>query len=419
MPSTFSWLDYSEHERRRALDVISAFHVRETRDELGLGSIRDTIADTLTPGTTTLHTRARYFLFVPWIYLAAERKSVASDRIDRWVRHEEERLIGALIGSDDPRGTIGGEAGATVKRMPSNVYWAALRSWRVLLFEGSQAQYHRSLDRFHDSVRRQRAREREQGGSSTRPVNWHPHVPEPPDEFPEVASFRMRQQDSEYLRERILAVAPGTLLAHLVDRAEPWNTDEVAFAWEHPGLGSFPEDVQEDIGHARTFSELMHGASLLYNLMLAEAIEREEWVERYRERLAEWAAMIAARRTVIDAWERDAFWAWLGVHGGRIPLPTRRFVDRWTQAVQESGDAAELFEDDTLREMIEEREAFLKRGRARLQSRRHLELWGGSAGAGQLEFRWQITQDLLRDIIEGFSVPPEREGPLSASIRGA
>lgn len=38
-----------------------------TLDELGIGSIRDTFSDELFPGTSTIQTRARYFLFVPWI----------------------------------------------------------------------------------------------------------------------------------------------------------------------------------------------------------------------------------------------------------------------------------------------------------------------------------------------------------------
>jgi len=50
------------------LDVINAFSEKDTRDELGFGSVRDAFADTLFPGTSTIQTRARYFLFVPWIY---------------------------------------------------------------------------------------------------------------------------------------------------------------------------------------------------------------------------------------------------------------------------------------------------------------------------------------------------------------
>jgi hypothetical protein len=65
MPSSFSWLDYSEQHRRQMLDVIDLFREQETRDELGIGTVRDAFADALFPGTSTIQTRARYFLFVP------------------------------------------------------------------------------------------------------------------------------------------------------------------------------------------------------------------------------------------------------------------------------------------------------------------------------------------------------------------
>jgi len=61
-------LDYSEHERRKMLDVVDLFKERDTRDELGIGAVRDSFADQLFPGTSTIMTRARYFLLVPWTY---------------------------------------------------------------------------------------------------------------------------------------------------------------------------------------------------------------------------------------------------------------------------------------------------------------------------------------------------------------
>lgn len=68
LASTFAWLDTSERDRRRALDVIDLFALRDTRDELGIAAVRDSWADRLAPGTSTIQTRDRYFLFIPWIY---------------------------------------------------------------------------------------------------------------------------------------------------------------------------------------------------------------------------------------------------------------------------------------------------------------------------------------------------------------
>ena len=65
MMSAFVWLDYSERERRKMLDVVDLFREHDTRDELGVGSVRDAFADMLFPGTSTIMTRARYFFSSP------------------------------------------------------------------------------------------------------------------------------------------------------------------------------------------------------------------------------------------------------------------------------------------------------------------------------------------------------------------
>ncbi len=49
LASTFTWLDYSEHDRRQMLDAIKLLGERQTRDELGLGGVRDAFADQLFP----------------------------------------------------------------------------------------------------------------------------------------------------------------------------------------------------------------------------------------------------------------------------------------------------------------------------------------------------------------------------------
>ena len=70
--SALTWLDSSERERRSVLELVSALTEPGTLDELGIGTIRDTIADRLFPGTSTIQTRARYFLFIPWILQIVE-----------------------------------------------------------------------------------------------------------------------------------------------------------------------------------------------------------------------------------------------------------------------------------------------------------------------------------------------------------
>ena len=143
MSSCFAWLDYSEQERRRALDVISLFKQPETRDELGLGSIRDALADRFSPGTMTMQTRAKYFLLIPWMYQYFEQRRVESRKLDLRSRQFEIRLIDILADSADSGGTIGVESRKALQRMPSSLYWAGLGRLGIRIFPRSQSQYHR------------------------------------------------------------------------------------------------------------------------------------------------------------------------------------------------------------------------------------------------------------------------------------
>ena len=126
--STLSWLDSSEHERRTVLDLVSALNEPGTLDELGIGSIRDTFSEELFPGTSTIQTRARYFLFVPWIMQMVEASSTSSHANHaRWLQLQ---LCNALVKShgEDP-GVIGRQAVASLQRWPVDIYWLGMARW--------------------------------------------------------------------------------------------------------------------------------------------------------------------------------------------------------------------------------------------------------------------------------------------------
>jgi hypothetical protein len=72
--SFIRWLDHSEEDQRRIRELMKLFSVSDTVDDLGIGTIRDGISNALFPGTSIIQTRARYFLFVPWIFRHAARQ---------------------------------------------------------------------------------------------------------------------------------------------------------------------------------------------------------------------------------------------------------------------------------------------------------------------------------------------------------
>jgi hypothetical protein len=406
MMSTFVWLDYSERERRKMLDVVDLFREHDTRDELGVGSVRDAFADMLFPGTSTIMTRARYFLLVPWAYQRLERLRVGSREIAARARQAELNLVEPIERSDDNDGNIGKLAKTTLKRLPSSVYWQGLSVWGIRSFRGAQVQYHRSLDRYYVQLTRQggRASERDAEHDDLISPNWHAGIVPPPDDFPKECSLSLTHSEAEYLAERIRLspACSGSLLAELV--AQRRRSDDVSFAWEHPHCAKLPPKLREMLDHAQNFSEVMHGAPLLYNLILAEQARRAESVAKYRRGFAEWAKSLSARSRVLAQWNRERFWELVRAVNPRITASTHEFINTWWDLAL-AGDAARLRDNPAARLLIRDRERRLKKNLARIDNPGAQELWTGDSGTAQLEFRWFISQRLLGDIFDGLEAP--------------
>ena len=405
MASHFGWVDFAEEDRRRMLDVVSLFHERDIRDELGVGTIRDAFADYFFPGTSTIQTRARYFLFVPWVYTALEKRRVSSLDVGRRGREQETKLIYALLEAGEKEGVIGQDAKDRLKRLPSNVYWSGLGSWGIRMYPGSQAEYQRSLDRHY----RKKATvvgsdDDEPAGPSLR-GNWHPGLPGPPDGFPGEANLQLTYEEASYLRERVFIKHGDTLLAFLLDAKEGVDITP-DFLWEVPRVFEADQQVVNAVGHARNFSYAMHGAAILYNLMLAETRGDEERTQGYREWLGAWAEDIEASWLKLGPWfdELEDFWSLHFLEFGRIPFLTRKFVDSWLAIALGEKAFSKIADHAGARDLIEGREFQIKRGRARLTNPRALEQWSGAAGTRQLDFRWAVVRAIIDDMLKGLGV---------------
>jgi hypothetical protein len=174
----------------------------------------------------------------------------------------------------------------------------------------------------------------------------------------------------------------------------------VPFVWQHPYAAELPENLRELLYHAQNFSEIMHGAPLIYNLVLAEQTQLDDGVTKYRQRFAEWAQSLAERSRIFVAWKRERFWELVRTANRRISSSTHEFIDTWWDLAL-AGDAARLSDSLIARSLIRDRERRLKKNLARIDNPRAQELWRGDSGSAQLEFRWLISQRLLEDIFTG------------------
>lgn len=404
MPSRFGWIDIDEASRRTMLDFIDKFRDQGTLDELGIGTIRDAFADYFFPGTTTVQTRARYFLFVPWIYRRLEDKRVSSAEMSRRLKGAEFALLEAMrqAGVGEGERLIGRQSGFNLQRWPSNIYWAGLGTWGIRKFPGSQEAYHRSLDAFHRRSRNLAEDQEADLGDASR-VNWDsdPHFPNAPDGFPEGATMQLRKDDAEYLRFKIRTTCANSLLSELL--ADSSAVDAKAI-WALPNLADLPQALQVQIGHGRWFAYAIHGANLLYYWSVANADKQTALTEPAEPALAKWASALGSEWSAFLEWAaaRKAFWDSPALLESGVPDRTRRFVDDWIDDLVKHGAPTEYWRRESALQLVKDREFETKGSvRARLWNAEPRRRWDPSGIPTMLDYRWGIASWILDDIQQG------------------
>jgi hypothetical protein len=395
MKPSLTWLDLTARDRDQMRGVLDLFREQGTVDEMGLGSLRDALSDALFPGTSSIQTRLRYLLFVPWLYQRLEARK--SGDVAQEARALEVKLIDRLAESDDLDGIIGIQSRSTLSRLPSSVYWAGLIRWGLFVPAKNLSWYHThfaGLTRRRGEV----ATPDDPGVVWERERTWHPRLPGPPTDFPDTASFALTFEEADFIRGRFEERCPGTLLSWL---AREGSSSPAPRFWDDGIAQASAPETRVLIELARRFSLHVEGAPLLYNLLLAERRQErdggeEELVDAYRAELATWATAEAAEAPFAP----HTLWAFLAQRGARLPDPQRKFVERWSARIAATGPAS-LPDDAEARALIEARELALKGRRARLANPDRLLDWSGRVGVGRMDFRWFRVRQLLVDLHRG------------------
>ncbi len=390
MSSAIGWVDFDETERDRAQRLMDLFREQDSRDELGLGAIRDSIADHLFPGTSTIHTRLRYMLFIPWIFDSLPSHLSPRD-IAAKARQKEIELGQALIsGAPGAVGIIGKDAGEKLKRLPSSIYWSGLESWGIRQFPGSIEAYFAALPHWPKDTGKDHVEDDMSGAQRHRHL-WHDRMPQPPKGWPDTVDFDLEPDEASFLIDRLVDRHPHSLLTYLASRSDRAKADAI---WLHPHIADFPAQARVLVEHARIFAGVMHGAALLYNLLLSELRENEDWIERYQTALTEWSDELDTKE--LASWSLDDFWHETRHTGHSVLEPAKRFVTEWVALVRKEGGLGR--NRDAANGLVMTRERRLKKGQSRFANKSARDRWQGASGTGRFQFRWPIAQSHLKDL---------------------
>lgn len=279
------WIDFSKSERNKVLSVLDMLSEAGTLDELGIAPIRDGFADLFFPGTSTIQTRAKYFLIVPYVLKDLEYSSETNPGRILGLLDEKERKCGQiLLDGKDKDGIIGSRAMAQkkwVKRPPSDVYWAGLRKYGI--FSGgslSLSEYVRAVCALKNekaSLLRlgNRSDTAEEGstddkdaGSLFRKQFWK--IPTYHTDWIENLSMKLSAEEGSFLKGQMIASAPDSMLAHILQN----NMSEILACASFQDLSSlikvFPEQIQQDYVLAYDFSDFLYVLRTVYNITVSE-----------------------------------------------------------------------------------------------------------------------------------------------------
>ncbi len=378
MSSSVSWLDADEAASEQARRLIAATTEVDggTLDQLGLGGIRDFCSDHLFPGTSTLWSRARYLLLVPWCYQGSDPAGAQRKLRRALIARYEDRVRGS------DRGIIGAQK--DVDRLPDEVVWNGLAVWGIRLAE---------VTRPAAAAAKSRLSEQEDDISSI----WHPRLPTRPPDFPKRQRIDLEPSEASFLaglltdpvvnpRDRYAARRQASRLPLMLDE----NLDPGTWDWRAVPAAASPE-LGQHVRDAACFADLAWSARALYALMVAKRADAD--LEDHSDQLevAERRVRSGSTGRALAAWNLDRFAA-----GLRNERPkTRRglsFLCDWRNLVLRIRGPLER--SDEARERIIEREGRVKRNRARLTG----EPPDPVAVARPYDFRAEVARSIVADV---------------------
>ena len=396
------WIDFSKEHRSRVLNVLSLLTTKGAVDELGVGVARDRLANILFPGTSTIQTRARYFFLVPWIMRDLEKQQLRPGAFAEQLSARELSMIEVLKKSQED-GVIGGRAGESLKRKPSDIYWNGLSTYGIFRHRGlTLMQYIQIAGKLskEKTLRKQMISTEEGSGedlyaSGTESIGPSWHVPEPPANWEKELPMQLSREEALFLREKIMT-APGSrnsLWAEILRNHRKDALNCKAFVDLEPLVYQMPFDLKREYLLARDFAHIIHGAHIRYNVIFF----REAGIQQRRDELeSAWRQWVSDMQQFdFDSWDDNYLFYKLNLRD----MKTRRFIRDWIEIAR---DARRIDTDELDRKIVFREESIKGRDRCKLRQAKEMSHTDISwIGIGLLQYRWPNAKVILKDIVDG------------------
>ena len=282
----FGWVDFSKDDRNKVLAVLDLLSEPGTLDELGIGAIRDGFSNLFFPGTSTIQTRAKYFLIVPYILRDLERNKEQNPKKILDLLFKEERACCEVFVKKhkDELGIIGGRSihnAGWIKRTPADIYWAGMRQYGIFLDDKlSLSEYIYTTC----SLKRQKSGmknlgngndNRDEGitddlcaGVQNGPRFWN--IPTYNSDWKEHLGMRLTSDEALFLKKQIIHSFPDSMLAYFLKN----DMSEVLEAENYFDLMDFlsgaPAEMREAYTRGWKFNKFLYIIRVFYNDIVSD-----------------------------------------------------------------------------------------------------------------------------------------------------
>lgn len=403
------WIDFSRTHRERVYAVIDFLQEKGTIDELGVGTIRNALADFFFPGINTIQTRAKYYFIIPriiWEYQHQYANKADRPTLSGYLRKRENEIIRQLAlkyQHSGENGIIGitlanAPPSKELARKPSTTYWNGLRAHDIIRTPLSLSEYLRWHDRPYQSIRDILEEDDRDAGYDD---HYKIDLPDYAEGWSKDLSIRLSREEAAFLKDKMQAVRlksgkhPANLLSQILSsprRMEKLirarNFNEMYELMREEKL--LPYTIRMlDLAHA--FNHIMEGAHIRYNLLVHHRFGSGEKVAEFRREWQTWLDAIFASgqldRFEIDFLFKEAAYRTKGF--------TRRFVQAWYEVIK-SGAA----DEEKIDRLVENQERQNKKGKARLSPGAEDAL-NGWVGLRWLNYRFPVAKAMINDIQKG------------------
>ena len=388
------FVDYSIEERDQILSTLSLLTEHTVLDELGIGTLRDAYSELLFPGISTIQTRAKYFVLIPYLFQLS-RPLIKKGRLKnerallQWINQETDNLVPVLV-ECSPAGSAG-IIGSTllnqqkaVKQKITSIYWSGLRALGIVqsprlslssacrLFM-RQVQQENAVELRLDDETYDDATAADTGEAVFSPLKL-------PADFPEKVSIALSRGEAEYLRSHILrsSMTRDSLLAFLL--REQISCD----SFDSVPTDRMPEGLRSIYENALAFSNFIYGPQIRYNVIYAEGkdeamnAEFENWMDQFSN----------------FAWPLDSMLNPPAVSANPARLHTLgNFCRNFAEAAADGND-------DEMDRLIVNREICVKGARSKLKKPEEYR-YSKPVHDVHLDYRFQRASVILHDIFEG------------------